>query len=1209
MEGRRMEAISVIEIMNREISFLHESAGSWLSEHLPTIVDNWWQELVLSNLSVSDYNQVIKDGIHDIDQLSLPLQLQVLDRNWFVLSSRFNLDNCDRELIHRMQAIYARWSEIRPCDLTSGSILDDASVVMDLMNIFGASPVSGSDLAEIIKKLEDGEPVLADGQGIEASKNSSEFKNDHHANRAGSQEENLRREIKVGDVISLTSDPARQGAVIAISGPAYQIFIDGGVHLFYREQISLPRTASQEKQEAARNLSQVRASLTAYQVHNPGAQSLYSLNSARIDFVPYQFRPALKMIHADEPRILVADDVGVGKTIEAGLILKELEARSSADSVLVICPRPLVAERKWQLEMKRFDENFTQLDGKMLQECISDTDRDGEWPEAHKKTIIPYSLFNEDTIMGHQSKSRKKHKEFGLTELDPFPHFDLVIVDEAHTIRNPQTWMYIGTSMFCENAEAVVFLTATPVQNSNDDLYTLLNLLRSDVVVDKDTFKTMSEPNRYINNLLRIVRTQKHGWQKAGQQEIDYILTTKWGRDVVQHNPYFGKVYDFLCQKDVTREERIDAISNIESLHSFHSMISRTRRRDIEDFCIRRTETVKVPLNQPQAELYSLLNEFEQKALEMLHGDQNTYFMMCTILRQAASCIYGLAPFMQDIVNRRLEEIQNDGDFIDGDFDVRVAEDNRLHEMADDIIRKSRLLPKEDPKYDQLLEVIQRKQKEKNNRIIVFSSFRHTLTYVRTRLEESGIRVGQVDGSVSDEERYKLRERFKAHREERTALDVLLFSEVGSEGLDYQFCDTLINYDLPWNPMRIEQRIGRIDRRGQKSDTVLIYNLISAGTIDENVYDKCLLKIGVFESSVGDCSEILGTVGNSIFRIMFDRDLSDAEKDLKMQQLADNKIMQVRELNRIEQEEKSLYGFDLSEFVRDKEVQSAENTWISPESLQELLIIYLKDLFGEGEYLRGKGEKKTLILSEDKRQHLLRELTTSYGSSSGSNIADQKWRSYLKSHRSRLEVTFSSDYAKENRETTFLTQMHPLMQQAAKHECRKFPVDIVVEAPPGSGIGSGQYEFQIYAWSYLGLKPDVRLSVVSTDDRIEENLLSILQSAETSDVRVALENDIQSTLQGTHYQKWLAAREHYMQDVREECFYRLDQMNHSFRKKLAIVEERIRKANDENIIRMRVGEKANLERKYEEQKHRVEDMIRKADIHSELLVRGKLLVK
>ena len=116
------------------------------------------------------------------------------------------------------------------------------------------------------------------------------------------------------------------------------------------------------------------------------------------------------MIKAETPRILVADDVGVGKTIEAGLILKEMEARASLNSVLVICPRPLVAERKWQLEMKRFDENFTQLDGRTFLECIQETDRDGEWPERHCKTVIPYSLFNEDNILGRQSKSSKKHK-------------------------------------------------------------------------------------------------------------------------------------------------------------------------------------------------------------------------------------------------------------------------------------------------------------------------------------------------------------------------------------------------------------------------------------------------------------------------------------------------------------------------------------------------------------------------------------------------------------------------------------------------------------------------------------------------------------------------------------------------------------------------------------------------------------------------------
>ena len=109
---------------------------------------------------------------------------------------------------------------------------------------------------------------------------------------------------------------------------------------FFREQIQLQAQASASSHIA---LDRLRVALTAYQISNPGSSNLYSLNAARIDFVPYQFRPALKMIKADSPRLLVADDVGVGKTIEAGLMLKEMEARSSVESVLIICPRPLVA--------------------------------------------------------------------------------------------------------------------------------------------------------------------------------------------------------------------------------------------------------------------------------------------------------------------------------------------------------------------------------------------------------------------------------------------------------------------------------------------------------------------------------------------------------------------------------------------------------------------------------------------------------------------------------------------------------------------------------------------------------------------------------------------------------------------------------------------------------------------------------------------------
>ena len=108
---------------------------------------------------------------------------------------------------------------------------------------------------------------------------------------------------------------------------------------------------------------------------------------------------------------------------------------------------------------------------------------------------------------------------------------------------------------------------------------------------------------------------------------------------------------------------------------------------------------------------------------------------------------------------------------------------------------------------------------------MLFSSFRHTLSYLYEHLKADGVRVGMVHGGTPDEERIAFRSRFEQPREDGDTLDVLLFSEIGCEGLDYQFCDCIVNYDLPWNPMRVEQRIGRIDRKGQQSETVAIVNL------------------------------------------------------------------------------------------------------------------------------------------------------------------------------------------------------------------------------------------------------------------------------------------------------------------------------------------------------------------------------------------------
>lgn len=1181
----------IISKMNEYMFKLSEKLGGWLKEELPRITDSWWEDMVISVLSPRQREHVLSDGIHDISGLDLAELLRVFDRNWFVItgSSRTFINNRVRRQIRQMQEVRNSWAHITPDTISKEKVRDDVGVIIDLMGAFYAKPSETRDMEGFIFDVEEDKEIVEDKPKKKKSENVPKKESSG--------------EIIAGSMITLVSDESKLGAIIGVNGDKFSVLIDGGVQTFYREQIKIKVS---ENVTDAISLDRVRAALTAYQINNPGSSNLYSLNSARIDFVPYQFRPALKLIKADSPRLLVADDVGVGKTIEAGLILKELEARSSVDSVLIICPRPLVAERKWELEMKRFDEDFTQMDGRMLAEAISEMDRDGGWPDRHKKTIIPYSLFSEDMIMGRQSTSGRKNKNLGLSELDPLPGFDLVIVDEAHNIRNSNTWGYRGVELFCRNADAVVFLTATPLQNSKGDLYTLLNLLRPDVIIDKETFKMMSEPNAYINSLLRIVRSKEQGWQEEGKQEIAHILSTEWGRNVIQQHPDFDYVYSFLEKEDVTREERMEAVSKIESLHAFHTMLNRTRRKDIEDFCLRRTNTINVPFAGKQKELYEALMEFEESSLAKLHGSRSVRFMMCTIMRQAASCIYGLAPFLNDVVERRLAQIQEDGELYEFDYQMNSDEENSLFELADEIEVLTEKLPEEDPKFEKLLEVIEQKQTQENNRVIIFSSFRHTLGYIKTRLERRGIRVGQVDGSVYDEDRYKARQRFLMDRTHKDALDVLLFSEVGCEGLDYQFCDTMVNYDLPWNPMRIEQRIGRIDRRGQKSNTVKIYNIITDGTIDSVIYDRCLSKIGVFEDSIGDCSEILGDITGQIMQIMFDSELSEEERQIKIEKMADNEVMRVQEMRRLEQDEKTLYGFDLSNYIADRDVQEAENDWISPESIQKLVGVFMDDYLGEGEYIRGRQDIKTLRLASDKRQMLLKNLDEL--KIINKTNASRLWAAYLKSDKPMLSVTFDSVSAKDNRDVTFLTQMHPFVMQAAQYESKKFPCEIGISVS-SEDIEAGDYEFLIYAWKYVGLRPDIKLMAICETENVQKSILSIMQYAEDIGVDGSQHSSKWEDMDNLHYKRWQEIKTRYAGDVRDECNYRLEQLTESFHQRELILRGMIENATDEKIIRMRNSQLNKLRTDYENHESLMRETIKKADIHTNLLVKGVLHVE
>ena len=351
--------------------------------------------------------------------------------------------------------------------------------------------------------------------------------------------------FSVGQVVRLASNPAVSGAVVGLDASGrevqYQVFRGGSVERYYESQLVADQGAPAA---TAIPLPELTARLSALQVRHPSTSRIYSFNAARIDCVPYQFRPVLKFLRADRPRLLIADGVGVGKTIEAGLILKELQARSDVKRVLIVCPKPLITERKWEAEMRRFDERFIPLDGDKLRYCLHETDLDGVWPEAFSKCILPYSLLDEGLLLG--SKPGEKRRK-GLVDLDPAPRFDLIIVDEAQHVRNRPTFAYRCVSLLAERAEALLLLTATPLEMGSEDLFVLLNLLRPDVVRDERTFKVMTEPNPFLNAAAMAARVGKDGWQERARKDLSRAAETSWASMTFAQDPMFESLLGDLA--------------------------------------------------------------------------------------------------------------------------------------------------------------------------------------------------------------------------------------------------------------------------------------------------------------------------------------------------------------------------------------------------------------------------------------------------------------------------------------------------------------------------------------------------------------------------------------------------------------------------------------------------------------------------------------
>ncbi len=1116
-----------------------------------------------------------ENGWSSLAELDVAAVLRVVDQNWDLFKGKNLVKWDDRNWLKEASSVRNRWAHDAPGREPS---LDRAYRDLDTLALLANALDPGSSEAERLASARTTALTRLAPAPLVAS------------DSAPAAEPPLLLGFAPGAIVRVKARPELTGVVTHVdnTGPQLRLTVFHGqiMQTYFESQVEVVVTKSGEHIGA----EELTARLTAAHVLHPSVNRLYSLNTGRIEYEPYQYRPVMKLINADRPRLLIADDVGVGKTIEAGLIIKELQARQRLDSILVICPKPLVVENKWRTELKRFDEDFAHLDTEMLRHCIDETRAEGRWPARYRKAILPYSLLDEKLLLGDETRRRPRP---GLVSLLPPVKFDLVIVDEAHHVRNSDTWSHRVVRHLLDSAEAAVLISATPIQTGSEDLRTLLRLLRPDTFVDNQTFDLMREPNAHLAKVESVVRIAGDDWQNDALDALAGALETPWGSRVLRTNPRTQEIRDLLDQEHVGDHERVKALRLAQSLNTFSGLINRTRRRDIGSFTTRKSETFEVDFTPDQAGVHGDLLDLAGRISTRKGHGQSLDFVLSTLQRQAASCLNGLAPFVEDLLQRKLsaEELS------EADVEVDELDSSMLESFVAEIrgIAARAAALKDDPKRERLLSYVEEKKRLPNNKLLVFSTFRHTLRYLLAHLESTGARVGLVHGGVPDDERRDLRARFARDKGEPDALDVLLSSEVGTEGLDYQFCDALVNYDLPWNPMRIEQRIGRIDRRGQRSESIAIKNLIVSGTVDALIFERCLARIGVFQRALGGSEAILGELTREIRKIGEDLKLSEPEREARLQQLADNRIGRIQEQEELEERESALFGLPLRKLDAEG-VEQAASPWLASGQLARLVQRYLHDLgYDRADSLF---ERPVALLrpNRDVRSILLED-ARAIASESGSQW--QRWLS-LGTDQSR-RLTFDPSLA-DSDQVELLSPVHELVRAAAAQQEGFAPETTVALRVQSTVVPSGFYPLAIHAWTYLGARDDFEVVVTTADQTLSEELTRLLVEAVDSSSSAA--SHAAADLDERHYQAWTDSRAMHLDRTRGHIENQLASLTTTHLARVQLLEDQIGKASHDNIRRMRESELRSLEDDFQTRSKKLEIGIQRSDVTTSLLCSG-----
>lgn len=570
-----------------------------------------------------------------------------------------------------------------------------------------------------------------------------------------------------------------------------------------KEKLTDLKSLKENKSESSVQAIDIQRYLQYLMLHNEVKYSrTRALGNKKLLPLPHQIEAVYgRMLQVPQIRFLLADDPGAGKTIMSGMLIKELKARYSVERILILVP-PLVV-RQWREELlEKFNEHFHIINRNVLKEY------------GGKNPFVA-----NDLCLASMYWAAREDIKLLIQEAE----FDLIIVDEAHKMaaythgtikkRTSRTKLYQLGESILRKAPHCLLLTATPHKGDMENFRHLMKL------IDEDIFSNISgnESLREKTNPF-MIRRLKESMKNFDGTPLFPKRTTKTIKYTLTDEEL--ALYDAVTQ--YVREHFNRAISNGSNSTAFAMMLLQRRLSSS-------LEAIHLSLKRRYKRLVQLYKQTEQERQKYIkklgHIELENY------LEEASE--------QQELIEKQLEQAVDSIDTTELKKEIMVLK--KLIEQAENL-----KLYAVEKKYQELEKTLfgTNGLLQQNEKILIFTESTDTLNYLERKLLEHVPKIAKIVGSFSMDERRRQVELF------RNECQIMLATDAGGESINLQFCNQMINYDIPWNPNKLEQRMGRIHRIGQKNE-VFVFNLVAQNTREGSVMTRLLEKMEQMKEDLG----------------------------------------------------------------------------------------------------------------------------------------------------------------------------------------------------------------------------------------------------------------------------------------------------------------------------------------------------------------------